>query len=325
MLMYVLSIGIPVVVIGALLVIWLKFKNPSVRSMKDPVQGTFQLTAVSAAPYQATSGNFNATGVVSGPGLAPTPIEHKGMAKVSKWPFPGMTLPVTVDRAEPTKVRIEWDQLPTARDSAMASAQRLAGMGGQPGLGGVGAPVSGAPMPAGFDAGIPGVPDGFQNGATYTTVTVNGQPVTGEAAAAAMAQFGAMGQMLAGHMGAMTAGQPGVGFDPSVMQQTIAAGQAQNYQALVTQGVLTQHQANLLTSGTQAQAVVMSLAPTGAVKADRAVLRLALTVTRPDGSTFAAQNEGAFPSMVVPRLQPGMTIPVRYLPGAESDIAIELH
>jgi hypothetical protein len=37
-----------------------------------------------------------------------------------------MTLPATVDRANPNHVRIEWDELPDARDRARQTAEGLA-------------------------------------------------------------------------------------------------------------------------------------------------------------------------------------------------------
>ena len=44
----------------------------------------------------------------------------------SRWPAPGMTLPATIDRANPSNVRIEWDEVPDARARARQRAERNA-------------------------------------------------------------------------------------------------------------------------------------------------------------------------------------------------------
>jgi hypothetical protein len=44
----------------------------------------------------------------------------------SRWPSPGMTLPATIDRANPSNVRIEWDEVPNARARARQRAERKA-------------------------------------------------------------------------------------------------------------------------------------------------------------------------------------------------------
>jgi hypothetical protein len=100
---------------------WVKSKN-----MKDPVRGTLQVTASTYPPDNATSGNFSINGIVTAPSLAPTAVEHSGIAKVKKWPHGGQTLPVTVDRADPTRLQIEWDEVPDSWDTARQSAEQLA-------------------------------------------------------------------------------------------------------------------------------------------------------------------------------------------------------
>jgi hypothetical protein len=97
--------------------------------MKDPMPGTFRVT-----------GNYDAhpnshlqklTGVLMVPGMPPTPAEVDADTG-GKWV--GQTeLPVTVDRADPANIRVEWqdvrqfDQQAAARQQAAAEAARLAG------------------------------------------------------------------------------------------------------------------------------------------------------------------------------------------------------
>src|SRR5690349_21778689 len=99
---------------------WMKAKN-----MKDPVKGTLQVTASTYPPESATSGNFSINGIVTAPGITPTAVEHAGIAKTRKWPHSGQTLPVTVDREDPTRLKIEWDEVADSWDRARDNAEAL--------------------------------------------------------------------------------------------------------------------------------------------------------------------------------------------------------
>lgn len=77
------------------------------RRMTDPVRGSAYVVSASAADPGASAQNYSITCVVTAPGIPATTVVHQGMAKTSKWPSPGVTLPVTVDRADPTRLRIE--------------------------------------------------------------------------------------------------------------------------------------------------------------------------------------------------------------------------
>jgi membrane protease subunit (stomatin/prohibitin family) len=74
--------------------------------------------------------------------MEPTPVEHTAMASVKRWPTPGATLPVTVDLADPTRLKIHWDDVPTGDQSAMEQAEQMAEMM----KGGTGAMSPGAGM-----------------------------------------------------------------------------------------------------------------------------------------------------------------------------------
>jgi Short C-terminal domain len=102
---------------------WAKSKR-----MEQPAQGTAQVVSASMPPYNATSSNCSMHLVVSAEGLEPTPVEHSAMASVKRWPTPGMTLPVTVDLADPTRLKIDWDDVPTGDQSAMQQAEQMAEM-----------------------------------------------------------------------------------------------------------------------------------------------------------------------------------------------------
>jgi hypothetical protein len=85
------------------------------RRMVDPVEGTLLVTASSTPSGRSVYTNYRLHGVVSGPGLPATPVEHTGVARHTTWPYPGMTLPVPVDRQAPTRLRIWWNRLPTTQ------------------------------------------------------------------------------------------------------------------------------------------------------------------------------------------------------------------
>lgn len=100
---------------------WVKSKH-----MKDPVRGTLQVTASTYPPDDATSANFSINGIVSADGIPPTAVEHAGIAKTKKWPQSGQTLPITVDRADPTRLQIEWDEVEDSWSTARRNAEQLA-------------------------------------------------------------------------------------------------------------------------------------------------------------------------------------------------------
>lgn len=54
------------------------------------------------------------------PSRAPYLLEQRFNVKTTKMPEPGEQLPVTVDRDDPERLRIEWDDVPTWRDKVQA-------------------------------------------------------------------------------------------------------------------------------------------------------------------------------------------------------------
>src|SRR5687768_10743432 len=116
---------------------WAKSKR-----MSKPVRGTAQVVSATMPVAHSTSGNCSMNLVVSADGLEPTPVEHTAMASVKRWPSPGMTLPVTVDLADPTRLKIHWDDVQTHGETAKQQAEQMAEMM----KGGAGATAQGAGM-----------------------------------------------------------------------------------------------------------------------------------------------------------------------------------
>jgi hypothetical protein len=68
--------------------------------------------------------------VVTAPGLEPAARRVETLLPLSRWPSPGDTVPVTVDRSNPEHVSIDWAAVPsvveTARRTSAAQAAEIA-------------------------------------------------------------------------------------------------------------------------------------------------------------------------------------------------------
>ncbi|MBP2476669.1 hypothetical protein JOF53_005541 [Crossiella equi] len=90
----------------------------------------------------------------------------------------------------------------------------------------------------------------------------------------------------------------------------------------LAKGLITPRQLQIAEQGLDTRAVVLAMAPTGEVRGERAVARLDLRVSRPDGTAFDLSVEKALAPVMVPRVQPGAVVRVRYLAQDESDLVI---
>jgi hypothetical protein len=94
--------------------------------MEDPVSGTAQVVSVSSYDGDATWQNCRMNLVVQADGVPATAVVHDAIVAAAKWPSPGQTLPVAVDRANPQRVKIDWDQVERSGDRASRDAEQLA-------------------------------------------------------------------------------------------------------------------------------------------------------------------------------------------------------
>ena len=92
------------------------------------IRGTAQVTSCSQYQGRGVYSMCRMQLIVQGEGVAPTAVEFEGLVNRKRWPQPGMTLPVTVDAANPQKVSIEWDEVPDSRDRSRANAEAMAAM-----------------------------------------------------------------------------------------------------------------------------------------------------------------------------------------------------
>ncbi|HWO66655.1 MAG TPA: hypothetical protein VNO31_42160, partial [Umezawaea sp.] len=92
----------------------------------------------------------------------------------------------------------------------------------------------------------------------------------------------------------------------------------------LAKGHITPKQLHIAQNGTEAQAVVLAMSPTGEVRQGRSVVVLSLRVTRPDQSMFDVTQEKALPPNAIRHVQPGSVVRVMYLPHDESEVAVLL-
>lgn len=285
--------------------------------MDDPVPGTYELTSCSYPSADAAYSNCRMTGVVSAPAVGPVAVEHTCTAPTRKWPQPGDTLPVVVDRADPTRLRIDWDSLPSirdrswqdAREHAQQEAQRLAGTPGgqQPGQYGGQPGQYGGEQP-GWYPGQPVAQAGGQSagavaGAGFDQATAN---AVGQAVAAALA-----GQQ----PGSVTSPQINITIDYGAGGNTLTAAEA----------------AQLVSTGEPATAVVTAITdvevPAAFLPSAAASMAdLALRVTRSDGRSYPAGTRLGFRSperrALIGRV--GQTVPVRIDPANPARVTIDV-
>lgn len=117
------------------------------KRIDDPVRGTAVVVAISSPPDHASSFNCSMNLTVSPEGMDPYALEYSCMVSAKKYPWPGRTLPVTVDRHDPSHLRIEWDEVETGDDRGRQAAEQMAAAlkarqaGGGGTAGGAGPPV----------------------------------------------------------------------------------------------------------------------------------------------------------------------------------------
>jgi hypothetical protein len=96
--------------------------------MKDPVRGQAQVVSCSAHRGDGTWENCEMQLVVQADGVPATSTRKSDMVRADRWPTPGMTLPVTVDRAKPERLKIEWGEIESSRDRGERTADAMAAM-----------------------------------------------------------------------------------------------------------------------------------------------------------------------------------------------------
>ena len=94
--------------------------------MKEPVRGTAQVVSATAHRGDSSWQDIRMTLTVRGEGVPPTAVEHSCICRADRWPSPGDVLPVTLDARRPERLKVEWDEVRSARDRAWDQAQAMA-------------------------------------------------------------------------------------------------------------------------------------------------------------------------------------------------------
>lgn len=102
--------------------------------MKEPIRGEAQVVSCTAHSGRASWQTCRMNLVVQADGIPATHVQLSDMARADRWPTPGIMLPVTVDKTNPKKVKVEWGQVESTRDRAAQQAEALAAALNAPGV-----------------------------------------------------------------------------------------------------------------------------------------------------------------------------------------------
>lgn len=100
--------------------------------MKDAVHGQGLVVDISDWMTQTrTPYSLQATLVVEAQGLSKVTVQHSETVNntspvLERWPAQGDTIPVTIDRADPSRLQIEWNEIPSKRDLLQTSLNQQA-------------------------------------------------------------------------------------------------------------------------------------------------------------------------------------------------------
>jgi hypothetical protein len=98
-----------------------KLKNLFNVDIRDGVTGSAVVQSSSVPNDEALSYNVSMWLDVYVEGREPYRVKHECMVKAGKHPWPGTTLPVVVDRENPNRLNVRWDEIKTV-DERMAEA-----------------------------------------------------------------------------------------------------------------------------------------------------------------------------------------------------------
>lgn len=96
--------------------------------LKDPVPGQAQVVSCNGYHGDGIWQNCLMQLVISGEGVQAVSVEHHELVHRGKWPSSGMTLPATVDRANPQKFKIEWGAVQETRELGAQTAETMVAM-----------------------------------------------------------------------------------------------------------------------------------------------------------------------------------------------------
>jgi len=267
-------------------------------SMQDPVRGEFKVTGRYFAHPHSSSMREMLTGVVTGPGIPATPGEH--LTDIGGRWVGHDVLPVMVDRSDPARFVVLWDEVPKPdwRDDARREAARAAEQMRSAGSPAAGGQASGR-VPGAGQMNTGQVPDWVRETLASLGDAVTGQPVIVDAGTAT--------------------GQPII-IDGGTRVVDLTAGHLSAAQA-----------AHLQTAGEPATAVLTGITdvpvPQMALPGPTASLcDLSLRVTRASGESYDATTRLGFRDAQrrLAVTAPGVVLPVRIDPADPARVAIDV-
>ena len=140
------------------------------KKIKDPLTGTAQIVSCSGTSDHATHQTCEMQLVVNVEGIEPFAVDHTQILKVSRWPSPGMSIPVVVSQSDPTNLRLDFDSIPDWQDAGMDRAEQIA-----------------AAMRGDADGVTPQI-NHLPGGGTVQVVNLSGDPAAAEQAIAKVEQ-----------------------------------------------------------------------------------------------------------------------------------------
>jgi catechol 2,3-dioxygenase-like lactoylglutathione lyase family enzyme len=103
------------------------------RRLASKVAGTAHVVSASPAPSGSTHGRCEMRLVLQAPRLTVTAVRHRDSAvPATKWPAPGMSLPVTVDPRNLRDLRVHWDRVRPLDSRPRVANPRVEQLSGAP-------------------------------------------------------------------------------------------------------------------------------------------------------------------------------------------------
>ena len=94
--------------------------------IKDPVRGTAHVVSSTYKPSGAVNAPCQVSLVLTVDGQPSVAIDTVIRASYDRWPFPGMVLPIEASRADITRFKVLWSEMPTAQERATQAARAMA-------------------------------------------------------------------------------------------------------------------------------------------------------------------------------------------------------
>jgi hypothetical protein len=90
--------------------------------LRHPVEGVLHVEWCSRVDRSDLRGPCTIVYTINAPGTEPVSAQRIFDVSTAQWPHPGQDLPVTFDRARPSRIAIHWDQVHEASEPRWVDA-----------------------------------------------------------------------------------------------------------------------------------------------------------------------------------------------------------